>query len=206
MTPHGSETVSSFILAGGASSRMGSNKAFLSCGGKTFLETIAEALELAFTVRPAVIVSERNKNEFADWEIYFEIITDVIPDLGPISGIHTALRNCEKEFSAIVAVDMPMIDPSVMGELMKRLVDSEKDAICIRIGEAIQPMPSIFRTKRCLEELENGLLTEEIFSPLFLIRRLDTIVVDSTELPFEHRIYENVNLPEDLARVRGTSD
>jgi molybdopterin-guanine dinucleotide biosynthesis protein A len=204
MTSKEPANISSFILAGGASSRMGRNKAFLSYMGQTFLERIAESLEGAFSERPSIVVSRSNQSEFAECEIYFRVLTDAIPDRGPISGIHVALQQSRREFTAIAAVDMPLIERSVMTELLRRLADSDKDAICINIDGAIQPLPSIFRTKPCLEELEKGLGTEELFSPLFLIRRLNTLVVDSKELPFENKVYENLNSPEDFTRLKNS--
>jgi molybdenum cofactor guanylyltransferase len=193
--------VSAYILAGGASTRMGSNKAFLSLNGKTFLEVVAERIESAFGTRPCVVTSERNKSEFSEWEIYFRILSDSIPDLGPISGFHAALSDSSGEFTAIIAIDMPTLNPMVFQKLLTMLEESGKDAVCLRIEGTVQPMPSIYRTAKALATLEAGIMEGRIFSPAYLLDGLDALIIESSHPSFSSERFENINLPSDLENL-----
>ena len=74
-----------FILAGGNSTRMGRDKAFVMLQGRTLL---ARALEVCRTVTSDVrIVGDRKK--FAP---FAPVVEDVFPGCGPLAGIHAALR------------------------------------------------------------------------------------------------------------------
>src|ERR1700733_6553877 len=91
-----------FILAGGKSTRMGRDKAFVEYEGRTLL---ARALEVARSVTPEVyIVGKREKfGRFA------RVVEDIFPDCGPLAGIHAALRASQTELNLILAVDMPFV-------------------------------------------------------------------------------------------------
>lgn len=193
--------VRAYILAGGASSRMGVNKAFISIGGRTFLERIADSLETSFGNRASIVVSPRNHEEFREWEIYFPILQDSVEGLGPISGVQSALSVNDLSYTAITAIDMPLIKPGVFIGLAERLIDSGKDATCLRINGRIEPLPSVYRTDICRKLLNSGLDKSDIFSPSYLIDRLDTLVVDLKELEPDLLSMENINEPDDLARV-----
>jgi len=73
------ENATGFILAGGKSSRMGVDKAFLEVGGRTLL---ARALELAETVAQQVRVVG-DKTKFAPFGI---VVDDIYPERGPLGG------------------------------------------------------------------------------------------------------------------------
>src|SRR6266850_1928699 len=81
----GVNDVTAFVLAGGKSARMGSDKAFLGWGKQTLL---AHSLALARTLSPeALIVGPSAK--FAS---YGAVVEDVLRDRGPLGGIHAALQ------------------------------------------------------------------------------------------------------------------
>ena len=78
--------VTGFILAGGKSTRMGTDKAFIEFEGHTLLE---RALSLARSVTPDVrIVGAREK--FAP---FAPVVEDIFRERGPLGGIHAALRD-----------------------------------------------------------------------------------------------------------------
>ncbi len=78
--------VAAFILAGGKSTRMGTDKAFVEYDGRILLE---RALSLARSVTPDVrIVGSQEK--FAP---FAPVVEDIFRDCGPLGGIHSALRS-----------------------------------------------------------------------------------------------------------------
>ena len=95
--------LASFILAGGESSRMGSNKALLELGGVPLIVRTARLVESASSA-PTVVGSP---------EIYAALglrtIRDDWPGAGPLGGIATALRASESPWNLIVACDLPYL-------------------------------------------------------------------------------------------------
>src|SRR6267378_5266072 len=77
--------VTAFILAGGKSTRMGTDKAFAALDGRTLL---ARALDLARSVAPDV----RVVGDAAKFAAFAPVVEDVFRDCGPLGGIHAALR------------------------------------------------------------------------------------------------------------------
>src|ERR1700722_6676083 len=93
-----------FILAGGKSTRMGADKAFVTLDGRTLL---ARALELARLVTADVcIVGDAEK--FAP---FAPVVEDEFRGCGPLAGIHAALRASAVELNLMLAGDLPFVSP-----------------------------------------------------------------------------------------------
>ena len=100
---HGVDSVTGFVLAGGKSSRMGQDKAFLHLGGITLLTS---ALELAPRPRleaRGLSVAPRNL------PLSVRLWKTCIPGRGPLAGIQAALAATRTEMNLIMAVDMPFL-------------------------------------------------------------------------------------------------
>jgi molybdenum cofactor guanylyltransferase len=106
-----------FVLAGGASSRMGRNKAFLMLGDRTLIEIVASA------VREAA----GNVTIIGPPEIYSHFGFPVIPDrtegagppAGPLVGIFTALSQTAVAWNLMVACDMPRVTPMLLLRILR---------------------------------------------------------------------------------------
>src|SRR4051812_50149033 len=92
------------ILAGGQSSRMGTNKALLQLKGKTVIEGMVERLENI--VDDILIVT----NTFEDYAfLHLPMIEDKRKGKGPLAGMEAGLAATQTERNLIVAFDMPFI-------------------------------------------------------------------------------------------------
>jgi len=112
------------ILAGGKSSRMGTDKSLLRLPNsqQTLLEYCQEQLALVCDNTIFISGSEHKQG-----------IADVIPNCGPISGIHGAITHFEKYHPDItellvVAVDMPDLCPEDFNYLLK--MGRENHSLC----------------------------------------------------------------------------
>jgi len=101
------------VLAGGRSSRMGSDKAGVVIDGQTMLQRVASALG-AFLPHIVVLGAEREG---------YECWPDVAAARGPLAGISTALSRMEEDRVLIVAVDQPF----VRSQTLQRLSDLESE-------------------------------------------------------------------------------
>ena len=187
-----------FILAGGASSRMGTNKARLSLGGRTFVERIAEALRAIAT--EISLVSARPDDD----ALGLPIVADIHRDCGALVGLHAALSACRAPWAAIVSCDLPF----VTGELFARLGDlrtPDADVIApLQTDGRPQPLCALYSTARCLERVER-LLREGERRPRVLLREARTRWVEPAELADLRNaelFFLNVNTPEDYERAR----
>ncbi|HEX8567289.1 MAG TPA: molybdenum cofactor guanylyltransferase [Pyrinomonadaceae bacterium] len=187
-----------FILAGGASSRMGENKAHLKLGGKTFIERAALSLS---AIEPRRIFLVGN---FTIENKVIEILPDVFKPASRASiiGLHTALFHAEAEWIAALACDLPFAS----GALFKRLtgfVQDEFEAIVpLQKDERAQPLCALYR-KNCLSKIETALTSNE-WSLKKLLEKLETRFVrfeEIGELPNAENFFFNVNTPADFARA-----
>lgn len=187
-----------FILAGGASSRMGTDKARLSLGGRTFVARIAEALRAVAT--EISLVGARPDGGALD----LPVVADVHRDCGALGGLHAALSACRAPWAAIVSCDLPF----VTGELFARLADlrtPEADAVApLQPDGRPQPLCAIYSPARCLRRVERLLRAGER-RPRVLLQEARTRWVEPAELADLRDaglFFLNVNTPEDYERAR----
>jgi molybdopterin-guanine dinucleotide biosynthesis protein A len=187
-----------FILAGGASSRMGTDKARLTLGGRTFLERVAAALG-AITSEISVVSARPETNAPG-----FPLVADIYRDCGALGGLHAALLACRAPWAAVVSCDLPF----VTGELFARLCElrtAEADAVVPRQPDGRpQPLCALYSPSRCLE-LVARLLSEGERRPRVLLQRSVTRWVAPAELADlgdADLFFLNVNTPEDYERAR----
>ena len=110
------QNVSTYILCGGKSSRMGSEKGLVMYKGKTFIERILEAVSPVCET----ICLVTNNDDYASYN--YPLISDVIPDKGPVGGIYTALKHSSTPWNLILSCDVPMLSTDVLqNHLLKEL-------------------------------------------------------------------------------------
>jgi molybdopterin-guanine dinucleotide biosynthesis protein A len=187
-----------FILTGGASSRMGTDKARLTLGGRTFTERAAAAL--GAIAREISVVSARPESD----ELNLPLVEDIYRDCGALGGLHAALSACRAPWAAVVSCDLPF----VTGELFVRLRElrtPDADAVAPRQRDGrAQPLCALYSPARCLE-LAARLLDEGERRPRVLLQQARTRWVAPAELadlPGSELFFLNVNTPEDYERAR----
>ena len=187
--------VSIFVLAGGRSSRMGSDKALLPIGEVNLLQlTLARAREAA---PKTVIVGSRER-----YAQYGDVIADLIPGCGPLSGIHAALSTTQSELNLLLSVDMPLMSPDFLHWLLQMAAACDELAVVPEAEGRTQPLCSVFR-RQALGEVECALRTGE-----YKVDRLFTVLptrliseIDWRAAGFPPDIFRNVNTPEEYAAV-----
>ena len=129
---------SAAILAGGKSSRMGTNKALLEVGGSVMLGRTADLL------RPLVDELFLVADDAAPYAgLGLPVIPDVHPGRGAIGGIHAALRHAAHPLVLCVACDMPHIGPGVV-ELLLDSARPGDDALLPRVGGWPEPLLAVY--------------------------------------------------------------
>lgn len=103
-----------FILCGGKSSRMQSEKGLVLFQEKPFIEHIIQAI-LPITDNIKLITGSKEYDY-----LEYEKIPDLIVDKGPLGGIYTALSHTETEFNLILSCDIPLISTELLQELISK--------------------------------------------------------------------------------------
>ena len=171
------------VLAGGKSSRMGTDKTKLDYGGETLLERVFRR----FSGQYDTFISARGDVGIPG----ARVIVDIIPGLGPISGLHAALQEFESVF--LVATDMPFADPAAA----QLVIAHGQGAIACAgaIGGKPEPLFAYY-TRNILPELEKAIEAGDNS----LHRLLERVGARMLEVPPE--ILDNINRPEDYEKLK----
>lgn len=193
------KNVSGIILAGGKSSRMGTNKALIKFGTNSLIENTVNLFKEIF--KEVIIVS--NEPELYQ-DLKIKVIKDIIP-AGPVSGIHAGLVEAQNFYSFFTACDMPFLHK----QLIEKIVEESQgyDVAVPKMGEYFEPLFAVY-SKNCIqpieEDLQNGICQIINFYPKVKVKHIDQEVINSIVNP--NKVFFNVNTKEDLLKAKGMQD
>jgi molybdopterin-guanine dinucleotide biosynthesis protein A len=190
--------VTGFILVGGASRRMGQDKAQLQLGSQTILEKIAA--ELASATSSLTLVGSRQNYDAAT----IPNVPDVHEKWGALGGIHAALSAAETDWIIVVACDLPFATRELF-ERLKARIDRAADAVVpIQPDGRPQPVCALYRREACLPEIER-LIDAGEHTPRALLAKVRTCYVpfsDLSDLASSQNFFLNLNTPEDFEKAK----
>jgi molybdopterin-guanine dinucleotide biosynthesis protein A len=199
MRVHELEQVAAAILAGGEATRLGgANKAALRVGGARIID---RQLALLREVADPVFIVSRDAGRFADLDI--AVVPDLVPGLGPLGGIETALASSPHSRTLIVACDLPFLSRA----LLRRLVQpSDADLVIPRSTRGHEPLCATWGAA-CLgpvrRRIEAGhrkaaLLVQDV--------RVEELTPEFLASCDPHgRLFVNVNTPHEHERAEALS-
>lgn len=195
----GTSDVAVFILAGGKSTRMGTDKAFVTLDGRTML---ARVLEVARSVADDVHIV----GDAAKYAPFAPIVEDVFRNCGPLGGIHAALRSSQAELNLILAIDAPFVLPAFLRYLISRARSVPSAlATAAHTNEGWQPLCAVYRCE--FAELAENALRAGQYKIGTLFDEANTQAISENELKsngFSLRVFRNLNTPEELSQSDGT--
>jgi molybdopterin-guanine dinucleotide biosynthesis protein A len=196
------------IQAGGASSRMGEDKALKTFLGRPLIQRVAERLS---PIADELIVTTNRPEEYAFLNL--PLFPDRKPGRGALGGLYTAIASARHPIVAVVACDMPFASPSLLEAASKLLIEEETDVVipggaprAERAGkssEGYEPLHAIYRRETCLPAIESSIDADQwkviAWFPQVKVRVLT---------PDEVRQYDpsglafwNVNTPEEFSKA-----
>ncbi len=181
------------ILAGGNSSRMGTDKALVRIGNERIIDRLSKELGDF----PEIMVSAgRNRSYEA---LGLKTVYDENTGAGPMEGIRQILLGSDNEYVFICAADMPFIKKELV-EYMAGYICSDYDCYVIADDEHIHPLCAIYKKSAVcvIEELlaQKKYRLREIFS------RIPTKYITIKQTVFEEKILRNINTREELFEAR----
>ncbi len=147
------KNITGIILAGGKSSRMGTDKGFLTLNNKPFVQYSIDAIKPL--VSEIIIVSDN-----PDYDILgYKRVSDTIKDAGPVAGICSGLKVSNTDYNLILSCDIPLIKT----EILKKLIigaNNAFDIVQIESNGKTMPLIALYK-KQCYGLFSNLLKKDE---------------------------------------------
>lgn len=179
------------LLAAGRSSRMGSDKALLSCGGEPLWRRQLAVLQQAGAEE--IFLSVRPEQTWAPVE--HPVVRDVANDVGPLAGIAAALARCRQTHLIVLAVDLPRVEVAWFRRLA---ACCEPGVGAVGHGERFfEPLAAIYPQE--VSPLVAAALTAKDYSLQGLIRTAGARMRACPLSATEQANLTNWNSPADLA-------
>jgi molybdopterin-guanine dinucleotide biosynthesis protein A len=181
--------VSIYILAGGKSSRMGSDKATTLFHGKQLIQHVIDVVSL---ISPNIFILS---NQDSHTKFGFECIKDIIKDVGPAGGIDAMLQHSKHEKNILVGCDMPFID---VVSIQKIITASNNYDIAVPLlNNYPEALIGVYHSS-CKEKWRNELIKGERKLSTF-ISKFNTHLIDGNELQKENPLlFSNFNSLKDI--------
>lgn len=189
------------ILAGGKSSRMGTNKALLTIDGKKVIERIVE--DLKPIVNNMIIVT----NSFEEYEfLHIPMVEDEWKGIGPLAGIHAGLSASQTQKNILVACDMPFISPRLGTILLDQLSDYE--AVVPEISGQLHPLFAVYH--RDIRDKIKDAIQRDQLRIRSIFNDIHVNIITETDLKklgfqIQESALFNMNHPEEYEQAKGIS-
>ena len=129
------------LLAADRSTRMGRDKALLDAGGRPLWQRQRDVLARAGAKQ--ILLSARSDQAWADdAEGFAGVVRDASLDSGPLGGLVAALERCEQDHLAVLAVDLPQMEPVWFSALLAECAPGRGAAG--RSGKWFEPLAAVY--------------------------------------------------------------
>lgn len=192
-----------FVLVGGASSRMGRDKAQIILGDQKLFERAAAVLSEICSGSISLVGGQSGRLAAST-----DLVVAALPDLriagqnasrASILGLYTALVNAKTEWIAVLACDLPFVTADLLTKLVGYCSDEFDAVVPIQPDGRPQPLCAFYWRERCLPVVEECLKTGDL-KVQRLLSQISTRYVEFdeiAELDGSSNFFLNINMPED---------
>jgi len=191
--------MTSIILAGGKSSRLGQNKALQIIDGKSLIQWVIDRLAIFST--EIIIATARGEAIPCSSAVEIKTVADIYPGKGPLVGIYSGLIASSSSWAIVVGCDTPFLSVSLL-EYMTQIY-STSDVVVPRIQKKVEPLCAVY-SKNCLVPIQGLLEQNELrIDKLFSMVKVKYVEKDEiNRFDPEHLSFFNINSQADLDRAR----
>ncbi len=174
---------------------MGQDKALMPFLGRPLIARLVERLN---GLADELLVTTNHPAEFVF--LGLPLFTDLLPGMGALGGLFTALSAAHQALVAVIACDMPFVRPDLLRAQCDLLQRAGADAVVPRSQEGLEPLHAIYRREACLPAVRAALDSGERrmvgWFPAVKVRvmELPEVAVFDPDL----RSFINLNRPEDF--------
>lgn len=146
--------ISGYVLAGGASTRFGTDKALASFDGAPLLVRVSETVRQAVGNVAVVAVPEKYEGLAGVLGDGLQLVADRWPGEGPLGGIITALQNTMAmspavRWNLILSCDLPFVSAEWLRFLAEYCATSQHDVVLPHSTHGPEPLCACYRTASC---------------------------------------------------------
>jgi molybdopterin-guanine dinucleotide biosynthesis protein A len=190
------DSISVAILAGGQSSRMGTDKAFVRVGGRAIVERTVERLH---SLSDELIIVSNTPTSYA--YLGLPVFTDLLPHNGPLGGLYTAVSQTRGEATLVVSCDQPFLNTALLRFLLD-LRHGYDVVVPLNRESYPQSMHAVY-AKSCLVPIRRCLDANRLkvigFYPDVRVRSVAGEEIDRFDP--QRLSFFNVNTPDDFAEA-----
>jgi molybdopterin-guanine dinucleotide biosynthesis protein A len=186
------------IQAGGASSRMGEDKALKTFLGRPLIQRVVERLS---PIADELIVTTNRPEDYAF--LNFPLVPDRRPGRGALGGLYTAIASASHPVVAVVACDMPFASPDLLEAASRLLIQEEADVVIPRSDEGYEPLHAVYRRETCLPAIEAAIDADQ-WKVVAWFPQVNVRVLTPEEIKPHDRsglAFWNVNTPEEFSKA-----
>jgi len=189
--------VTSIVLAGGRSLRLGRDKALEKIGGQRLIDRVIERLT---QVGDEIIVVSSSEEQFID--VGVKHIGDSYPGRGALVGLYSGLLEAQSLHNIAVGCDMPFLNVELLRHL--KSLAAGFDVVIPRFGDRVEPLHAVY-SKDCIAPIEKN-FGDGKFKVSALLDAVKVRYVEGEEIDRfdpEHLSFFNINYEADLVKARG---
>jgi len=190
--------MTSIILAGGKSSRLGRNKALQVIGGKSLIQRVIDRLATLST--EIIIVTADGEAIPCYSTVEIKTVADIYPEKGPLVGIFSGLLSSSASRAIAVGCDTPFLSVSLLKYMSQ--ICSVYDVVVPRIRNKLEPLCAVY-SKKCSGPIKKLLEQNELrIDRLFSMVKVKYVEEDEiNRFDPEHLSFFNINDQTDLDRA-----
>ena len=144
------------IQAGGASSRMGEDKALKLFLGRPLIQRVIERLT---PIADELIVTTNRPAEYAFLSL--RLVADLKPGRGALGGPYTAIASATHPLVAVVACDMPFASAKFFEGAHSLMLEKDADVVIAKTDEGYEPFHALYRRESCLPAIESATAADQ---------------------------------------------
>jgi len=180
--------INAYILIGGQSRRLKTDKSLVKINGKSLTEIVHEKLNDVFM--NIYVVGKENKSPD------YNFIQDIKPVQCPLNGIITAIEHSQNDWIFVIACDLPMVKTGTINNIY-RSVDSNTQVALPVVEKRLQPLCAFYH-KSVFKNFENAIVKGN-YSLMILLNHLEVKEINIDEKDTDQ--FLNINRPKDLERA-----
>ena len=183
------------IQAGGASTRMGTDKALLPFNGRPLIEHIIDQVK---PIADEILITSNHQDNLKYLGV--TLVKDILPVKGVLGGLYTSLLAANNDMVAFIACDMPFVNTTLLLHERDLMLEYSCDVVIPKIDTGYEPLHAVFRRRTCLPAVYAALCSGE----KRLISWFDFINVQVIDDEMLRRLgvtknaFENINTIVDL--------
>jgi len=180
-------TVSTVLLAGGQSRRMGEHKALLDVNGRSLLDNLVQSLT-EYGCLDIIVAGEPEPSLYG---ARYNVVEDAYKFEGPVAGIHAGLKAAKNDAVLVLPCDILAAPKSAIARLLTAFNACEH-SVCARDSKRLQPLFAIY--KRSDFQIAEQVLQQGQRRMIALIDAAGVEVIDCSDLT---DAFENINTPQE---------